>query len=172
MMTALRVSGALFVAALGITAISTTGCGSSGGSDKPAGGTGGSKDTSEDAGPGPAAVPEGSVGCGDKVCSVPDGVMGTACCQDPFKGTCGVNSGMGCANPPKPPPKGCPTLPSVMGFMTSACCTAMGQCGVDLTFVGQGCLDIATAAAQAQMMGIMVGTVPAGASCTPGDGGI
>ncbi|HEX4335827.1 MAG TPA: hypothetical protein VH062_07930 [Polyangiaceae bacterium] len=172
MMTAVRVSGALFLLAFGLAPLSLGGCGSSGGSDKSTDGTGGTKSTAmEDAGS-PVQIPEGSVGCGQAVCSVPDGVTGTACCRDAFSSLCGVNAGMGCAKPPPAPPKGCPTLPSVMGIMTAACCTSMGQCGVDLTFVGQGCIDIATAAAQAMAMGVMVGTVPAAATCTPSDGGI
>jgi hypothetical protein len=91
-----------------------------------------------------------------------------------FQGLCGVQATgimTGCVESAKPPPKGCPTLPAVMGFMTQACCTTMGQCGVDLSAFGQGCVDIATAAAQAMQMGVNVGTVPAAASCTPGDGG-
>jgi hypothetical protein len=169
MMTAVRVSGVLFLVALGFAALPVTGCGSDSGS-KASGGTGGSKNT-EDAGPPPAAIPEGSVGCGAKVCAPPDTGTGTACCRDSFQSLCGVNVGMGCAAPAKPPPKGCPALPVVMGFMTNACCTTMGKCGVDLTMLGQGCIDTVTAAAQAMAMGIMVPQTVTEASCTPGDGG-
>ncbi|HVW26209.1 MAG TPA: hypothetical protein VHC69_12620 [Polyangiaceae bacterium] len=187
-MTALRLSGASFLLAIGLAALPTTGCGgdsgggggSGGGSGKSGSGGKSSSDagpssggsTSTGAAPSTGGAPAGSIPCGSTNCTAPDGM--TACCRDMFQGLCGVEATgimTGCVEPPKPPPPGCPALPSVMGFMTTACCTSMGQCGVDESAFGQGCVDIATAAAQAMQMGINVGQVPAEASCTPGDGG-
>jgi hypothetical protein len=176
MMTAARLTGALILSTFGLVAIPMTGCGSDSG-NKPTSGTGGGSNQndnkSQDAGPTPPPIPEGSVGCGQKVCAVPQGTTGMACCIDAFSAVCGVNTGngMGCTALPKQPPPGCPPLPAVMGFMTTACCTSMGQCGVDLSFIGQGCVDIAVAAQRAMAMGIDVGQSPPEATCTPGDGG-
>jgi hypothetical protein len=164
---AARVS-ALCVIAVGFASL-PTGCG--GDAEPTTEGTGGKgsgsggKPTMTDEGTGGA--PEGSVPCGEKNCVVPEGVPGPACCKDPFTSACGVKSGTSCVDPPKPPPMGCPAIPAFMGLPIAACCTPAGMCGVDLTMLGQGCIDIATAVAMAQSMGVMIGQAPMPAPCTP-----
>jgi hypothetical protein len=136
--------------------LSPIACGSdSGGTDttmKP------TRNNDVDSGPSPmptSTAPAGSVPCGDKNCTVPEGSMGPACCMDHFAGTCGVvgGIGMGCVKPPPPPPKDCPTLPSIGGvFMLRSCCTTGSLCGVDTSmFPGGGCTDYATFKAMAAM---------------------
>ena len=143
-------------------------------SEKSAGGT---SSTNADASPSTAGASPGTGGspgslpCGTTNCTLPEGSKETLCCQDQFAGICGVKNRTGCVNPPKPPPKGCPKLPSVRGFMGNACCTTAGQCGIQQRGFGQACVDVATAAAQASMMGVNIGQVPPPTSCTPGDGG-
>lgn len=164
MKMAARVS-ALCLVAVGFASL-PTGCG--GDAEKTPEGTGGSGSggqTMTDDGSGGA--PTGGVPCGEMNCVVPEGVPGPACCKDPFKSACGVLSGSSCVDPPKPPPMGCPAVPAFMGLPIAACCTPAGQCGVDLTALGQGCIDIATAVAQAQMMGVVIDQAPMPASCTP-----
>ena len=162
---AVRVS-ALCVLVVGFASL-PTGCG--GDAEPSPEGTGGKgsggKPTMTDDGTGGA--PAGSVPCGEKNCVVPEGATGPACCKDAFNSTCGVKTGDSCTDPPKPPPTGCPAIPGFMGFNITACCTPAGQCGVDLTMLGQGCVDLATALAMAQSMGVMIGQAPAPASCTP-----
>jgi hypothetical protein len=136
----------------------------------------------EDAGAPPPSIPAGSVGCGSKVCSVPDGDMGTACCMDPFAGTCGLQSalGGGCAKAPPAQPKDCPMLPSVGGFITlRSCCTTGGECGIDESMFQAGCVNYADAKAMAAMYtggggadagpfaGMFNITLPAEQNCTP-----
>ncbi|HVW25741.1 MAG TPA: hypothetical protein VHC69_10245 [Polyangiaceae bacterium] len=155
-----------------------TSAGGTSGSDTSAGGasgsntsTGGTTSSNADASPSTGGAPAGSVPCGTKTCLPPEGSTETACCQDQFQGICGVVNRSGCVNAPKPPPQGCPKLPSAMGFMGTPCCTAMGQCGIQQRGLGQQCVDVATAAAQASKMGVNVGQVPPPTSCTPADGG-
>jgi hypothetical protein len=136
------------------------------------GGKGGGKSMPEEGSGGAAngsgGAPTGSVPCGENNCTPPEGSTMTACCMDHFMGTCGVqNATGGCVAAPKPPPPGCPMIPAVMGFALNPCCTPAGQCGVDLTMLGQGCLDLAAAAQQAAMQGVMVGQVPMPTPCSP-----
>ena len=165
---AARVS-ALCVVVVGFASL-PTGCGgdaeptTEGTGGKGSGNGSGGKSTMTDEGTGGA--PEGSVPCGEKNCVVPEGAMGPACCKDAFSSACGVKSGTSCVDPPKPPPPGCPAIPGFMGFNITACCTPAGLCGVDLTMVGQGCIDLATAIAMAPP-GVMIGQAPMPASCTP-----
>jgi hypothetical protein len=100
-------------------------------------------------------------------CLPPEGTDFMPCCKDPFASACGVVSGNTCADVPKAPPKGCPVLPPVMGLTFSACCTMDGQCGVDLTMLGMGCLDLASALVLAMQMGQNISNPPAPAACTP-----
>ena len=173
-MRALRVSGALFLIALGSSALPTTGCGGdSGGGGSGTGGqsnNGSGGKSNSDAGNNSSGGSADGVPCGTTHCTTPEGLTEEPCCRDAFSSLCGVKNIMGnCAEAPKPPPKGCPSL---AGFPVSVCCTMDGKCGVDLKMFGQGCIDIQTAASMAMSMGVpIMGQVPAAASCTPGDGG-
>jgi hypothetical protein len=166
MKMAVRVS-ALCMVAVGF-ALLPTGCGGdSGTTPEGTGGSGsGGKPTTTDTGSGGAA-PAGSVPCGENNCTPPEGSTSQACCKEHFTGACGVLVAGSCTDPPKPPPPGCPALPATMGLQITACCTMAGQCGVDLTMFGMGCVDLATAAKQAMMMGVMTGQTLTPASCTP-----
>lgn len=187
-MSALRLPGVDLLLTICLVALPTSGCGgsksgdgngSASSTDKSAGGTGssvstssgGASSTSADAGPSTGGAPAGSVPCGSKTCLPPEGTTETACCQDQFQGICGVVNRMGCVAAPKPPPKNCPKLPAAMGFMGTTCCTTMGQCGIQQRGIGQQCVDVATAAAQASKMGVNVGQVPPPTACMPADGG-
>jgi hypothetical protein len=162
MKTAIRV-GALCAMMVTIASLTTAACGSDSG-------TGTSNDKSKSTGgqTGAGGAPAGSVGCGMNNCLPPEGSDLTPCCKDAFASLCGVLNGTTCADAPKPPPMGCPTLAPFMGITFAACCTMDGQCGIDLTMFGQGCVDIATALQMAQAMGQTITNPPAPASCTPG----
>jgi hypothetical protein len=58
-----------------------------------------------------------------------------------------------------------------MGLMGTACCTTGGQCGIQQRGFGEPCVDVATAAAQAEKMGAKIATVPPPTACMPDDGG-
>jgi hypothetical protein len=141
-------------------------------------GTGGATTTTPhvDAGPPP---PTGSVPCGSTNCVLPTGVTGTACCKDNFGSVCGMTSALGgCGDLPPETPAGCGMLPSTPFFSLIPCCTANGECGVDLTMLGLGCLNYADAKAKTAGMipdggtinGMMIPSfnimLPAQANCT------
>ena len=159
---------ALCLVAFGF-ALLPAGCG--GDAEKTPEGTGGSAGNPDEgsggASDGSGGAPAGNVPCGEKNCVPPEGSTAPACCKDPFTSACGVLNAGTCSEPPKPPPMGCPAIPAFMGLPITACCTPAGQCGVDLTTLGQGCIDIATAVSMAQMMGVMIGQAPMPAPCTP-----
>jgi len=155
-----------------------------------------SNDKNKDSGaPAPSAssnIPAGMVGCGSKVCGMPDGVTGTPCCADAFNSICGYTSALGgaCTMDPPPQPKDCPTIQPIGGFIQlRSCCTSKGECGVNGMMFGTGCLNYADAKQYAMMFtpgggggGATGGggagslfnfmlTLPDEQSCTPGDGG-
>ncbi|HEX4339531.1 MAG TPA: hypothetical protein VH062_26675 [Polyangiaceae bacterium] len=108
----------------------------------------------EDAGPPPSTIPAGSVGCGSKVCSVPAGETGTACCADAFSSICGLTSALGgaCTKAPAPEPSDCPKLSTMGGFIQlRSCCTTAGQCGIDESAFKAGCISYADATSMAAM---------------------
>jgi len=167
--------------------------GSSGSDKNTQTGTGGSKSTADSGTPATtpttmpsSAVPAGSVGCGSNVCEMRADLTGAPCCLDMFSGTCGYkNALMQCVQAPPPPPPGCPMLPTVPFVTLTSCCTSKGECGIDESMLGMGCINYADASALGQMfMGGAMGaagaagmgfnfniTLPAEASCTPADGG-
>jgi hypothetical protein len=185
MKTAVRLS-AIFPVVLALASSSLAGCGSDSKKSSEPDGTGGSagKDDksdsgtptgaggSTDEGSGGAAGSSTSAPCGEKNCEPMEGNPAAACCISSFESKCGIVSGMGCVEPPKPPPNGCPALPASMGLNITSCCTKDGMCGVDLNFAGMGCVDLATAAAMAMAMGLPVGQTPTSGTCTPGDAGM
>jgi hypothetical protein len=109
-----------------------------------------------------------TVMCGSSTCQSPAAAMGfiTACCADVTTSTCGTSAmGGPCAEPVDGDPR-CPGV-DVMGFiMLPSCCTD-GQCGIDASMFGMpGCIDLATAAERAAMMGMGAGIgVPAPQAC-------
>jgi hypothetical protein len=100
---------------------------------------------------------DNGVTCGSETCEAPAGAMGliVACCADEAMSTCGTSfMGNACAAPGENDPR-CPPL-EIMGgfFMLASCCTDDDQCGIDASMFGRpGCVDLATAAEQAEMMG-------------------
>jgi hypothetical protein len=111
-----------------------------GGDDKD-GDTGKKNNSQQKAGSG--GDDKGGVGCGSKVCKVPDGVMGEACCKDNFSSTCGIKTSSAgqCRELPKIDER-CP-VPDIMvrmgppGMTTAyGCCTSNNECGIDF---GSGC---------------------------------
>jgi hypothetical protein len=104
--------------------------------------TGKKNNSQEKAGSG-ASDDKSGVGCGSKVCKLPDGVMGEACCKDNFSSTCGVKMGSAgqCRDLPKVDER-CP-VPDIMvrmspvgGMSAYGCCTSKNECGIDF---GSGC---------------------------------
>lgn len=88
--------------------------------------------------------------CGAVVCEAPE------CCVDPFASLCGAQLGRACLMPP-PPDVGsdprCPSI-SIMGiFSLSSCCTDEGECGIDASMFGSGCVNYAEAEEGAANMG-------------------
>ena len=162
MNTAIRL-GALCAAMVTIASLAATACGSDSGTGSTKDMTA-SKNDSKDT----VSGPPGSVPCGMTHCLPPEGSDLEPCCMAPFESKCGVKSGNTCAEAPKPPPTGCPTIPPFMGLTFAACCTMDGQCGVDLTMLGMGCLDLSSALQLAMQMGQTISNAPAPASCTPG----
>lgn len=182
------------VVALGSTAL--VGCGGDDdGSGKPepdsgmpdastagTGGTGGSGGTGGTGGSTATAVP-----CGDTTCTATDPFMGLgamfglpgpmACCVDEAASTCGMVNMMTsmCAVPP-PPPTPDPSCPGVSagGMMMNGCCVD-GQCGVDGTVFGMGCVENASAAQQIMAIPLIGGfiMIPPPQACGAGgdDGG-
>lgn len=131
------------------------GSGGGGGGDS-SGGTGGGKPTGDsdaatfdrDAS---LLVADGSVPCGVEPCEP------GACCADPFAGICGVPIGEnGCLMPSPEDTMSddrCPSV-DVMGLFTiPSCCTEDGQCGIDATNFGGGCVELSVAADMAAAMG-------------------
>jgi hypothetical protein len=106
-------------------------------------GSSSSADRSQEAAGSSGGKKEEGAACGPKVCTVPDGQTGDACCLDQFAGTCGVKSGAGTCHPPVSTDKRCPIpdlklmLPSNGSIMQPlGCCTTDNECGVDF---GIGC---------------------------------
>jgi hypothetical protein len=134
-----------------------------------------------------SAVPAGSVGCGSNVCAQRTDLTGAPCCLDMFGGVCGYKNALQqCVQAPKPAPPECPMLPTIPGgFITLVgCCTTKGECGIDESMLGMGCINYSDANALTSMFSGGMGaagmggmgfnlniTLPAEASCTPGDGG-
>jgi len=157
----------------GMPLAGTGGSGGMGGSGG-TGGTGGSTAT--------------SVPCGSTTCSAPpDPTMGLgamfglgapkACCVDEAMGTCGVMNMMTamCAEPP-PPPTPDPSCPGVaLGAMAMVGCCVDGQCGVDGTVFGMGCVENASAAQQIMAIPLIGGFImippPQACSASGDDGG-
>jgi hypothetical protein len=171
----------LGVAAL-FASLSPIACGSDSGKGNGSNtnGTGGKASTGQDAGPPPATIPPGSVGCGSNVCSVPTGVTGTACCLDAFQSICGVTmmapfgGTSSCAKAPPPAATDCPALQTT--FLRN-CCTTDSKCGVDTSMFGGGCTSYDDFRAMTAMYsrgfdagarGMMYSlTLPPEQSCTP-----
>jgi hypothetical protein len=149
--------------------------------EKGNGGAGGKATMDE----GTGGAPAGSVPCGTKNCVAPEGSTAMPCCIAPLDSKCGVIGGFTntCGAAPPPVPKECPMLPSIGGFLQlTGCCTAGGECGIDETMLGMGCINYADAMALVAMftmgrgqggMGGMGGgfnfnvMLPAEQSCTP-----
>ena len=131
---------------------------------------GGSASGAGDAGPGASVGDAGNVSsfytdagrtftadgrelCGVNICD--EG----GCCQDPFfegGGRCGVAAGQACLLPPPPDTtsdKRCPGVNVMNIFTIPSCCNDMGQCGIDASMFGGGCVELGEAAIQAEMMG-------------------
>ena len=94
---------------------------------------------------------DGGIPCGSEVCSA------VGCCADPFASLCGVAVGeRGCLIPSPESvmaDERCPSV-DVMGIFTiPSCCTADGQCGIDATNFGGGCVELSIAAEMAAQMG-------------------
>ena len=146
------------------------GGGSGGRSGAGAGGRSGSGGASGSTGSGAA------VECGEIECQSPGGPMGfmSACCFDAATSTCGTSAmGGPCSVPAKPDPR-CPSVDIGGGvFMLASCCTDMGQCGIDATQFGAGCVELAEAAAGAMMQGggFMI-SFPEPRACEEFDGGV
>jgi len=108
---------------------------------------------------GASGAPATTVQCGTDTCEAPAAAMGfiTACCADAASSTCGTSVMGGPCGEAAPGDPRCPPL-DIMGFiMLPSCCTA-GQCGIDASMFGMpGCVDLATAAARAEMMGMGAG---------------
>jgi hypothetical protein len=134
------------------------------------GGTGGNGGSGGSGGTGGAPL---SVRCGSETCETSAAAMGfiTACCAVEATSTCGTSiMGNACAVAGESDPR-CPAL-DIMGFiMLPSCCTDENQCGIDAAMFGMpGCVDLATAGEQAQMMGGI--TLPEPQACTDDtDGG-
>jgi hypothetical protein len=97
---------------------------------------------------GSSGLKEGEVGCGSKVCKLPSGVTGEACCQDQFSAACGVRASATavCRALPKtddrcPPPDLNVMVPGGTGAIYG-CCTSNNECGIDF---GAGCQPRTTA---------------------------
>jgi hypothetical protein len=120
------------------------------------GGAGGKSSNNQGAG----GAPAGSVPCGNKFCSAPEGTTVMPCCRSILDSTCGAINPltMGCGAPPPPVPKECPPLPSIGGFFQlMACCTTGGECGVDWSMLSMGCKNYADSQAQLAMFMQMAG---------------
>ena len=134
------------------------------------GGTAGNAGSGASGGSGGTGGAAQSVACGSETCETPAGAMGfiTACCADEATSTCGTSiMGNACAAEGESDPR-CPSL-DIMGFlMLPSCCTADNQCGIDAAMFGMpGCVDLATAGEQAEMMGGGMGiTLPEPQACT------
>lgn len=133
------------------------------------GGSGGSSGGGGSGGNGGTGGSTMTVPCGSETCESPEAAMGfiTACCADEATSTCGTSlMGSPCAEAGESDPR-CPPL-NVMGFlMLPSCCTADNQCGIDAAMFGRpGCVDLGTAAEQAEMMGGGMGiTLPEPRAC-------
>lgn len=129
------------------------GTGSTGGATGGSGGTSASDSDASTSTGDPVEVADAGPGvpCGAEVCD--EG----ACCADPFVSLCGAPIGeRGCLLPSPESTSADPRCPSVdvMGFFTiPSCCTADGQCGIDATNFGSGCVSLAMAAEMAMQMG-------------------
>lgn len=138
----------------------TRASGGSGGGDRGGsggkGGSGGSA-SKDDAGAattgadGSVLDVDGGVPCGAEVCKP------GACCADPFVSLCGAPIGERACLIPSPEgtmsDARCPSI-DVMGLFTiPSCCTEDGQCGIDATNFGSGCVELSVAAEMAGQMG-------------------
>jgi hypothetical protein len=88
------------------------------------------------------------VACGSNTCA-PSGLSGPVggfppaapCCLDESSGTCGrVKSNGSCQEIPAPEPR-CPAIPDSPLGSLGPCCVA-GMCGVDVSTIGFGCVDL------------------------------
>lgn len=81
-------------------------------------------------------------------------VPASPCCVDPATGICGTLSMSGsgvCTAVPAPDPS-CPSA-VVPGGVLTGCCTH-GACGLDYSYVGQGCVDDASPSAAIYLQGV------------------
>ena len=118
-----------------------------------------------------------SVKCGTATCESPAAAMGfiIACCFDEKISKCGQSiMGRPCGAAVDADPR-CPSLAIMsMGLLPDlpSCCTPEGQCGINAAMFGMpGCMDLATASQQAEMMGAGI-TLPAPRPCSDADGGV
>jgi hypothetical protein len=109
---------------------------------------------------GPQPVP-----CGSTTCNL-DPLLASfldACCVDPSQGICGTSMGGACMAPAASDPR-CPAV-NVGAFMLPSCCTVGGQCGIDASMFGMGCIAIADAGSMASGG---FGLFPAPSACDRG----
>lgn len=125
----------------------------------PTGGAGGAADAGM-----PPRMTE--VECGDATCTVPPIAMSLVkpCCVDSTAGECGFMSAFTenrCVAEAPPHPV-CPSV-TISGVMAGGCCSRNGQCGVDGSAIGMGCVELSAAAAT----GGSAVEAPPPQACTP-----
>jgi hypothetical protein len=116
---------------------------------------------------GPLVNPQ-AVACGSTTCSTNPLLAGfvDACCADPTQGVCGMSSmGAACSAPAVSDPR-CPGVDFMGAFMLASCCAVGGQCGIDASMFGMGCIGLADASA---MGGGGIGILPAPRACDAAD---
>jgi hypothetical protein len=124
--------------------------------------------TSFGGGTGGSSTSPQAVACGSTTCQTNPLLAGfvDACCADPTKGVCGMSSmGAACSAPAVSDPR-CPGVDFMGAFMLASCCTAAGQCGIDASMFGMGCIGLADASA---MGGGGIGILPAPRACDASD---
>jgi hypothetical protein len=113
--------------------------------------------------PAPAPVPCGSTMCQSSALTA--GLI-DACCADATSSTCGTSMFGGTCAAPAPSDSRCPALDLMGVFSLASCCASDGQCGIDGSQFGMGCISLADAAQGG--MGMMAGlpiTLPEPRAC-------
>lgn len=129
----------------------------------------------------PLAMRE-AVACGTATCELPFDAAGIveACCLSDAESTCGYRSSFTmqkCIGMVKSDPQ-CPEV-TIVGVVTAGCCSANGECGIDGSALGMGCVEFGAAASRAAGvfaaeagMGGSTGIIPVPQRCTPGPGAV